>query len=45
MKIRLHNNNTTDFVEFKGTEEEINRMVEEKMREPNWREGWSEGIY
>lgn len=43
MRIRIHNNDDTDYVDFEAdTVEEIREMCKERIALPDWRNGWSE---
>ena len=43
MKVRLHNNDSTEFVDYEGeTIEEIRTQSEYRISLPTWNNGWSE---
>ena len=44
MKIRVHNNDNTDYVDYEGTLEEIREQAKERIKLPTWKNGWSEEI-
>ena len=45
MRIRLHNNDSTDHVDYEGdTIEEIKEQCAERVKLPNWNKGWSEEL-
>ena len=45
MKMRLHNNDSTDYVDYEGeTLEEIKKQAKDRIDSPGWRCGWSERI-
>jgi len=45
MKIKLHNNDSTDEVVYEGeTVEDIRAQCKERIKLPTWDKGWSEVI-
>jgi len=42
MKIRLHNNDSTDHVDYEGTLDEIQQQAKTRIRSEGWNSGWSE---
>lgn len=44
MKIKLHNNNDTDSIIYKGTLEEIRQQSKRRISLPDWKDGWSEEL-
>lgn len=45
MKIRIHNNDSTDYVDYVGeTIEEIQEKCADRIKLPGWENGWSEEI-
>ena len=42
MKIRLHNDDSTDHADYEGTLEEIREQAKERIKLPTWSNGWSE---
>jgi len=45
MKIRIHNNDDTDTVDYEAdTVEEIRKQAAERIKLPTWNKGWSERI-
>lgn len=41
MKIRLYNNDSTDYVDYEGTIDEIRKAANDTLKSPTWRDGWS----
>lgn len=44
MTIRLWNNDSSDYVDYTGTLEEIREDAKERIKLPSWKNGWSEEI-
>lgn len=45
MRIRIHNNNNTDYCDYEAeTIEEIREQVKDRIKLPGWDNGWSEQI-
>lgn len=45
MIVRIHNNDSTDYVDYEAdTIEEIREMCKERITLPTWDHGWSEVI-
>ena len=45
MKIRIHNNDGTDYVDYEGgTIEDIKEQCNERIKLPTWDKGWSEQL-
>ncbi len=44
MKIRLWNNDSTDYCDYEGTLEEIKEQAKARMTLPTWKDGWSETL-
>ena len=45
MRIRLHNNDSTDSVDYEGeTVEDIREQAKNRLKLPTWNAGWSEVI-
>ena len=45
MRYRIHNNDSTDFVEYEAdTIEEIREMSKGRRSLPTWGDGWSERL-
>ena len=44
MRIKLHNNDSTDAVVYEGTLEEIREQAKERIGLNGWTDGWSEVI-
>lgn len=45
MKIRIHNNDSTDSIDYEAdTVEEIREQAKERIKLPTWNNGWSEVI-
>ena len=42
MKIRVYNNDGSDYVDYEGTIEEIREDCAERITLPDWRDGHSE---
>ena len=45
MKIRIYNNDSTDYIDYEAeTIEEIREMCKERINIPSWKNGYSEVI-
>jgi uncharacterized protein YjlB len=44
MKIRIHNNDDTDYCDYEGTIEEILEQSRDRIKQEDWKNGWSETI-
>lgn len=45
MKIRIHNDNDTDYIDYEGeTIEEIREKAADRLKMKGWKNGWSEEI-
>ena len=44
MKIRVWNNDSTDYCDYEGTLEEIREQAKERITLPTWKDGWSEVV-
>ena len=42
MKIRVWNDDSTDYCDYEGTLEEIKEQAKERIKLPTWSNGWSE---
>lgn len=45
IKIRIHNNDNTDFVDYEGnTVDDIQKQAKNRIKLPAWNHGWSERL-
>ena len=42
MKIRLHNDEDNDYVDYEGTLKEIEQQAKTRLTMSGWKHGWSE---
>jgi len=46
MTIRIHNNDSTDYIDYTAaTVEEIRELCKDRIALPDWSSGWSEVIH
>jgi len=45
MRMRLHNDDSTDYVDYEGeTIDDIREQAKTRLQLPTWRHGWSERL-